>query len=255
LNATRWSALTIRTPEGVLFSLPLAGPASRMLACVVDFAVIAAASSVLGGILNAFGALSRDLATALVTLCYFGVSIGYGIVMEWAWRGQTIGKRLLRLRVVDARGLKLQFHQVVIRNLLRYVDRLPLFYLVGGVSMLASRRSQRLGDIAAGTVVVRLEEAGAPDLARALQDKYNSLRSHPRVTARLRQRVSPGEAAVALQALLRRDRFEPGPRVRLFAELAAHFRGLADFPPETVEEITDEQLVRNVVDVVFSARS
>ena len=75
------------------------------------------------------------------------------------------------------------------------------------------------------------------------------------LAARLRQRVSPAQAAVALQALLRRDEFEPVARVELFGELAAHFRELVEFPSEATDGITDEQYLRNVVDVVYRSRT
>src|SRR6185369_9650732 len=94
-----------------------------------------------------------------------------------------------------------------------------------------------------------------PDLDQLLAGKYNSLRQYPHLTARLRQRVSPGEAAVALQALLRRDEFEPVARIELFAELAAHFRAKVDFPAEALDGITDEQYIRNVADVIYRTRT
>ena len=81
--------------------------------------------------------------------------IGYGIGCEYFWKGQTLGKWMLGLRVMDMTGLELQFSQVVIRNLLRIFDQLPAWGLVGGVAMLASKHRQRLGDLAAGTVVIR----------------------------------------------------------------------------------------------------
>jgi len=190
----------------------------------------------------------------LMVLSYFVISIGYGILLEWIWRGQTMGKRVLRLRVVDAEGLRLQINQVVIRNLLRFVDMLPAFYLVGGVVSLLNRRYQRLGDIAANTVVVRAPKLSEPDLDQLLAGKYNSLREHPHLEARLRQRVSPAEAAVAMRALLRREGLDPRARVELFGELAEHFRAVVTFPPEAVEGMPDEQYVRNVVDVLYRAR-
>ena len=67
----------------------------------------------------------------------------------------------------------------------------------------------------------------------------------------MRQRILPGEAAVALQALLRRDEFDPAARVELFAELAAHFRSKMDFPSEATDGLADEQYLRNVVDVIY----
>lgn len=243
--------LEIRTQEGIAFALPLAGPASRFLALVVDTAVVMMASMALGMALGLFGLVSVDLAQALGTLAYFVLQIGYGMVLEWAWRGQTIGKRMLKLRVVDASGLRLRPHQVVIRNLVRFLDALPMFYAVGGAAVLLSRHCQRLGDLAANTVVVRLPKITEPDLERLAGGKFNSLRSHPHLAARLRQRVSPEEAAVALQALMRRDQIEDVARVALFSALAEHFRGVVAFPPECVEGIGDEQYVRNVVDVLY----
>ena len=72
----------------------------------------------------------------LLPILYFVVWIGYGILFEWFWRGQTPGKRLFRLRVMDVNGLRLQFHQILMRNLLRAVDSLPACYLVGGLACL-----------------------------------------------------------------------------------------------------------------------
>jgi hypothetical protein len=90
-----------------------------------------------------------------------------------------------------------------------------------------------------------------PDLEQLLGTKFNSLRAHPHLCARLRQRTSPDEARLALQALVRRDEVTPEARVRLFADLAEHFKEHATFPSETIEAVPDEQFVRNVADVLF----
>ena len=111
-----------------------------------------------------------------------------------------------------------------------------------------------LGDIAAGTVVVHLPKHAEPDLDQLLAGKFNSLRAHPHLEARLRQRVSPDEARLALQALVRRDELEPAARVTLFADLAAHFKALVTFPPEDTDAMPDEQYIRNVVDILFRTR-
>ncbi len=247
----RTDTLTIRTPQGITFSLPLAGPITRFLAFTIDLACVSAIVSAGGIVSQALGILSFDIAQAFTVLAYFAVSIGYGILTEWFWRGQTVGKRLLRLRVIDEQGLRLQFSQIVVRNLLRSVDLLPAFYLVGGVAMLLSRRAQRLGDYAANTVVVRSERILEPDLDQLLAGKFNSLRERPVLAARLRQRVSSEEASVALRALLRRDDLDSAARVELFRDIATHFRSLVEFPAEATEGIADEQYVRNVVDIVF----
>jgi uncharacterized RDD family membrane protein YckC len=243
--------LRIRTPEGVEFSLPIAGPVSRALAYLVDFLLVVAADSILAFGLSLMAIVSRDLSEAFLQIGFFVLPIVYGVLSEWLWRGQTVGKRLFNLRVVDAEGLKLRPSQLLLRNLLRAVDFLPLFYLVGGVTTLLNRKGQRLGDLAAGTVVIRLQQSASPDLEPLLGGRFNSLRSHPHLAARLRQRIPAGEAAVALQALVRRDELESSARVTLFRELADDFRSQVAFPPDVAEALTDEQYVRNVVDLLY----
>ncbi|MBT8369769.1 MAG: RDD family protein, partial [Deltaproteobacteria bacterium] len=242
------NTLTIKTPEGIDFSLLLAGPITRFLAWSVDLLVILAINKLLNVLLGLLGILSRDLATAAIILGYFIVSIGYGIVTEWYWHGQTIGKRLLRLRVTDVHGLQLQFSQIVIRNLLRFVDSLPALYLVGGLACLINRRAQRLGDLVANTVVVWNPRLDEPDLDQLLEGKYNSFRQYPHLEARLRQHVSPTETQIALQALVRRDEFEPRSRVALYHGIVTHFKTIVTFPAEATDGISDEQYIRNVVD-------
>lgn len=251
----RTSLLQIRTVEGVVFSQLLAGPVTRFLAWLVDLLCIAVAVVALAWLTALLGLLSFNLAGAVFAIGYFVLSIGYGIACEWNWHGQTLGKKLLRLRVVDAEGMRLQFNQIVMRNLLRFVDSLPATYLVGGLACWFSRKCQRLGDLAANTVVIRSPKIAEPDLEQMLSGKYNSLRQYPHLAARLRQNVSPLEAGVVLQALLRRDDFEPAARLELFAELARHFHAQVKFPPEATDGIADEQFLRNVADVLFQTKA
>lgn len=251
----RTSVLQIRTVEGVVFSQLLAGPVTRFLAWLVDLLCISVAMTAFGWVTSLLGLLSWNLAGAITAIGYFAISIGYGIGCEWGWRGQTVGKRVLRLRVVDGEGMRLQFNQVVTRNLLRFVDSLPATYLVGGLACWLSPKCQRLGDIAANTVVIRNPRVSEPDLDQLLAGKFNSLRQYPHLAARLRQNVSPAEATVALQALIRRDEFDPVDRVELFAQLAAYFRDKVAFPPEATDGIADEQYLRNLVDVIYRTRA
>jgi len=247
--------LQVRTPEGILFAQQLAGPVTRFLAWGIDLVCISLVLSVLSVVAGLLGVISAGLGQAVALLLWFSVSLGYGCALEWFWRGQTVGKRMLRLRVVDAQGLKLHFSQVAVRNLLRAVDMLPGPYLVGGVACVLSRRAQRLGDFAANTVVIRHPTLAHPDLDQLLAGKYNSLRAYPHLEARLRQQVSPAEAALALQAIVRRDALEPQARVELFAQIAGYFQTKVRFPPEAVDGLTDEQYVRNAVDVIYRPRT
>jgi len=254
MYAGRSNTLRIHTPEGVAFTLQLAGPVTRFLAWFCDLLLIGFLTTLINFGLIVFALISLDLANAIAILAYFILSIGYGILTEWYWSGQTVGKRLLRLRVIDSQGLRLKFNQVVIRNLLRFVDSLPLTYLVGGLACFFSPRAQRVGDMAANTIVVWLPQVSEPDLAQVLSDHYNSLRDFPILCARLRQSVSHAEAEVALQALLRRDDLEPAARIELFGHLAAHFQQVLAFPQETTDGLSAEQYTRNVVDVLFNTQ-
>lgn len=252
MNSDKTNRLLIKTPEGIVFSLILAGPVTRLLAWAVDIGCIAVATIITGILLGVFKIISVDFSSAVTVVIGFIFSIGYAIILEWRWRGQTLGKKLLRLRVMDVQGLRLQFSQIMIRNIMRVVDSLPALYAVGGLACFFSRRAQRLGDFAANTIVVRIPEFADPDLSQLTAGKFNSLRAHPHLCVRLRQITTPQEAAVAVRALLRRDQLLPEARIELFAAIAGHFRAVTPFPEEVTYGITDEQYIRNVVDVLFS---
>ena len=197
-------------------------------------------------------AVDTDFSLGVYILALFVAPIGFGILTEWFWRGQTPGKRVLRLRVIDAQGLRLRFSQVVIRNLLRAVDMLPWACLLGGSVMLLSRHSQRLGDLAAATLVIRLPKIHEPDLDQLASGKFNSLRQHPHLAARLRQRINPTHAQLLLQALMRRKEFEPSARVTLYSELVSQLKALAPYPEDSTEHLTNEQYLRNVAEILFN---
>lgn len=254
MSDQRTATLNITIPEGVSFSLPLAGPLTRSIAFFIDFAAMSAALTTLNPLFQALQIIGGDTGVGVTILIQFICMEGSKMVMELLWRGQTLGKKVLGLRVVDERGLKLRPSQVVIRNLLRFVDCLPLFYALGGVVALFNSRSQRLGDLAAGTVVVRTVHSIPPDVAKVLAGKYNSFRDHAHLEARLRQKVTPEEAQLALHALVRRDELESEARVKLYGALANHFREKVRFPDETVFGMSDEQYVRNVVETLFRSR-
>lgn len=244
----------VTTPEGVEFSFRLASPVLRLAALIVDWLVIMAAWSLLATILLLLKAFSRDFGQGVMLVMFFLLSRGYDIYGEWAWRGQTLGKRVLRLRVVDATGLRLSLSQCVLRNLLRFVDCLPFAYAVGGVTALLNSRGQRLGDLVAGTLVVHEPVERAPAAEEIGAQRHNSLRGQGALVARLRRETGPGEARAAWQALARREQIEPAARLALYAELAAHFRRIGRVPDELVDGLTDEQQLRNVVDVLYRER-
>jgi uncharacterized RDD family membrane protein YckC len=255
MKSARPTRLNIETPEGVIFSLELATPVTRALAWAVDATAIALASYFIGQVCRVLKLVSADFAGAISVVTYFLISVAYAILLEWRWRGQTIGKRLFGLRVIDVHGLRLQLPQVALRNLLRLVDILPLLYLVGGLAAVFSRHAQRLGDMAANTVVTRERKPEQPDVEQIAPAKYNSLLAQAHLAARLRSLVTPEAVALAIRAVTLRDGYDPPARVALFHELAAHFRSLVEFPEEATENLTDEQYVRSVLRVIYGNRS
>lgn len=255
-------SLRIRTPEGVAFHLPLASPVSRGLALIVDLAVILAILIVVSTAINIFsatvaslpyiGEFLADFGSGFIILFSFVLVMLYGAFFEWLWKGQTVGKRLMHLRVVDERGLALTSGQIVMRNLFRLLDILPsAFYLVGGVSCVFTKRCQRIGDIAAGTVVIREVKVAQPEIDEILEDIDNSFATMPHLEARLRQNSTPDDARIALDAVLRRSELGDRERLRVFGEIADYFRDLAEFPEEITLGLSDEQYVRNVVDSLY----
>lgn len=243
---------TFHLPGGVAFRQPLAGPMARMCACILDLILAVTTGSVLGMLLLQVFSFSFDVGIAMFTLANFLVFFGYQIVFEIAWRGQTPGKRLCRLRVIDAAGLELRAVQVIMRNILRLVDLLPGFYLLGGLVSYLHPHRQRLGDLAANTLVVTIPKPFQPDLDQVEPGRHNSFLERPDLCARLRQLIGPEEAALLLQSVLRREAFHAEARPRLFAEAAEWLKTLVKFPDEMSERLTDEQYVRNVVAILYT---
>lgn len=144
---TTWDVVT---PENIRFHFRLAGPASRTFAFLLDSLLKAAVALIGWRLLSFWGAFGWGF--YLVAL--FLVEWAYFILFEILWNGQSPGKRMLHLRVIGENGAPLTWQQSVLRNLLRPADQLPLLYAVGGIVMLFTKRFQRLGDLAAGTIVV-----------------------------------------------------------------------------------------------------
>jgi uncharacterized RDD family membrane protein YckC len=155
---------SVELAEGVEIRLRMAGPLPRAGAYVIDF-LIRVAVLMVASILMVFGgiAVGGQVAGGLMLLVWFLLDWLYPVVFEAGKRGATPGKRAVGLRVVQATGSPITFGQAVIRNFLRFVDGMPLFtYAFGMTSCLATKRFQRLGDLAAGTVVIYDRIPGCP---------------------------------------------------------------------------------------------
>jgi uncharacterized RDD family membrane protein YckC len=152
--------LTIETPEQTSLEFPLAGIGSRFLAIALDTLLQFAAYTVLGliallfSIAGFFSILSKQWAIAILAFIWFTVQFGYYATFEALWNGQTPGKRWTHLRVIQDSGRPITAYDAILRNVLRMVDALPSLYAVGIVTILISREKKRVGDYAAGTVVI-----------------------------------------------------------------------------------------------------
>lgn len=148
--------LVVTTPERVSFDYQVAGLGTRAIAQLLDLLILA---GVLLGIWFAAIAVSQTgsntVAVLLAIIGSFVVVFGYFWACEAFWSGQTVGKRVFRLRAVGDRGEPMTFVQAGIRNIVRIVDFLPYAYGVGIVVLFINGKGKRLGDLAAGTVVVK----------------------------------------------------------------------------------------------------
>jgi len=251
----RWSTtaeVTIATPEGVLFRLPLAGPASRLYAMLLDTAIVLGTVNGVGLLVYWIFAKAPGFGVMVITLAEFAIGFVYGALLEGFWNGQTIGKRLFHLRVTDQAALPLRIEQAWVRNLMRVFDALPFAYLVGGISALSSPLMQRFGDRVAGTLVVRQTPLAAPGEEFWTRQKYNSFMDYPAVAMRLRRATTPELASLIQDALRRRNEIAPYARREIYRDLAAYLQSeIASFPDELVEMLSDEQYLINAAGVLF----
>ena len=219
------------TPERIIVVHPLAGPFRRFAAYLIDLGVLALmivglliASFFLAALSNGSGAVM-----GLALVAFFVLSWGYGAFCEGLFNGRTIGKACLGIRVVSDRGVPISGAQAVLRNLVGSIDGLfPFFFQFGLISMTLSRRFQRLGDLAAGTMVVR--EDGPLRLGVALVNE-------PEVDALLPWlpgRIAAGSelARVLSDYVVARGRLGRGRRTQLAEPLAKVLRSQFGLSPQ-----------------------
>jgi uncharacterized RDD family membrane protein YckC len=167
--------LTIDTPELVSIRFPVAGLGSRFLAIFADtviqliayiililiFALIGNSAAKATGDVG-FSQNGEKWFIAGLIVFHFLLFWGYFALFETFWNGQTPGKKLFKIRVIQQSGRQISFFEALTRNLLRIIDLLPGFYLIGVITMLCNRQHQRLGDLAAGTLVIHERSSEEP---------------------------------------------------------------------------------------------
>ena len=231
--------LTIDTPEGVSLELTLAGVGSRFTAALVDYLIQAVILVALLLVLVYGVGLSPGsdgaLAAAVFILGFFLVFWGYNVAFEVLNSGRTPGKALNGLRVVLESGAPITFGPSAVRNVIRIIDILPSVYLVGMTSILVTRKNQRLGDLAAGTLVLQERRSLPPEVQIA---------SAVPAPAWDVSAVSADELATVVAFLGRRWELRDGARLQLASELARRLRpkvgGAVEAPSD---EIFLERLV------------
>ena len=225
----------LRTPEAVAISYDIAGIGSRFLAALVDGLVMVVLEILmLLGCLALYltGGAARQAAIILALTLTFLLIWGYFALFESLWNGQTPGKRLRRIRVIKVSGYPIGFFEALVRNLVRIIDFLPILYGVGLVSMFISTESRRLGDYAAGTIVVkerspvRLQDLQAPPRERAPQPVRTPRGAvDPEELEWDLRAISPDDLALIEEFLARVDALDVAARQRIAGELTRRVAG------------------------------
>lgn len=259
------SEYRVLTPESVEFVYELGGLGSRMLAALVDHLIIIALLVVVWVVGFFTACISMVLTGPILGFAIAGTFLtyfGYFAWFEWRWNGQTPGKRLLDLRVIDDRGMNIDLFQALVRNLLRIVDMMPPLlgldfvaiglYGLGGIVAFISPTNKRLGDWAAGTLVVRTRKRVLPAEIIAPNEKYNTLQQDASLRARIRGRLGLQERETLLQLCLRRNQLEIEARQALFAEAAAYLEERLETTREPF--LSEEKFVQNIAAVALEER-
>lgn len=217
----------VSTPESVDIAYDIAGIGSRFVAAALDLLTQVGAL-----ILITFGSIGLmqlpepgpTAGVILLITLYFGIFWGYFVIFETVWSGQTLGKRITHLRVIKTSGHPIGFVEALIRNLVRIVDFLPTLYALGIVVMFLNAQSRRLGDLAAGTVVVkerpriRVSDLPAAQVQRETIPPPGAL-DPEELTWNLRA-LTTRDTQIVADYLSRAPRFPPEVRRRVGSEVA-----------------------------------
>ena len=242
--------LDVRTPESIALTYELAGLGSRFLAVTIDMILqVVVLVSLIGGLALAASRIpapakhavassaekiGEALGIAILAAIVFLIFFGYFILFEAFWNGQTPGKKMLGIRVVRDGGYPVDFMASLVRNLIRVGELAIGSYALSAVAMLLSPENKRLGDIAAGTIVVR-------DARLALPSFREDVRPEPVYGAT--RYLSGDERSLIKRFLDRRDALSSERRQQLAAQLAARVRGRV--PPE-LQRLDDEALLERL---------
>lgn len=223
----------VDSPEGVQLELTLAGLGTRMIAQMLDWLIKLGVGLGLLLLLEPSRLGSTLLLVSLTLVSFFG----YELFFETIWSGRTPGKRASRVRVVMADGSPVTFTAALVRSLLRMVDFLPTLYGLGAILVFVTSKNQRLGDLAAGTIVVREPKVVEVGLTTMLD--HVSVPAGFDATA-----ITQEQLAVARSYLLRRSTLSPDVADRLAKQIATDLRTVVMDP---TGELADQRLIEVIV--------
>jgi uncharacterized RDD family membrane protein YckC len=223
------------TPEAVPLDLDVAGLGSRAIAIAIDMAIQLAAFIAIAFVL---AAIHPDETTSLIIVLVSAPTIfwGYFFLFEGLWHGRTPGKRSQRLRVTRTDGQPMSGAQMAVRNLVRIVDFLPAYYAIGCIAMVVSKRSQRLGDLAAGTLVLREPKPFVPRPMDAIPAPPAVLEETTRIDV---TGMTEAHYQLLRSYLERRASLDAAARVQVAREIAAAIAPVVRTP----EPLSDDALL------------
>ncbi|MGB6985121.1 MAG: RDD family protein [Candidatus Aquilonibacter sp.] len=234
--------LEVRTPESIAFSYELAGVGSRFLAVAIDLTIQVAllllllwgASSTHLHFPRGAGRVAYNIWLGGLAAILFLLFYGYFIIFEAFWNGQTPGKRILGIRVVRDGGYPVDFMASLIRNLIRVGEMLVGFYAISAVVAVLSPLNKRIGDLAAGTLVIRESRMESPEqMLREVAEPVYAATAY----------VSGDERALIRRFLERRDDLVPQRRAALAHQLAERVRPRVG---ADLQRLADEDLLERL---------
>lgn len=256
----------VETPEQIGLEYDVAGLGTRFLATLVDtiflslilfvvgclgvFGLAAIAAAISEAVWDSDGDAIMYVIFAIMGLLIFAILWGYYVFFETIWHGQSPGKRWTGLRVIQEGGYPIRFSHAAIRNIVRIADFLPFLYVIGAVVMLVDKRSRRLGDLVAGTIVVKeLPEVAAGTYGGAIAHIPTAMMpamqgvtvSGDRQIPNL-HRITAADQSLIREYFMRRSEFLPEASAALSLKMANAFARKLDYSP--AGDVPDQFLAR-----------
>ena len=247
--------ILVPTPESIEFSHEPAGIGSRFVASVVDSllqAVMIMGAALIAGVwslpLRSITSSIDPWAAAVMVIMIFLIFWGYYIFFEMVWNGQTPGKRAAGIRVLKEGGYPVGFLDSVVRNLLRPIDFLPFFYGVGAIVVFCNSRCKRIGDFAAGTIVVKEQQIEMPHSLRA---SYVPIHKDAAIEGQKLTnlyKLSQTELEIVRQFITRRHSIQQSARSSLARKIAKPLIKKLELRPELIAGHEEEFLEKIAAD-------